>query len=67
MGANKVRPVIFLVTDKQFRDIQEAVEQFDLSRSEILRRALRVGLPILAQVGFPGIPHRQHGLGQVEP
>ena len=47
MGGNKVRPVIFLVTDKQFRDIQEAVEQFDLSRSEILRRALRVGLPIL--------------------
>ncbi len=63
----KIRPLIFLVSDREFHALQEAVEKFALSRSEVLRRALRVGLPILAQVGFPGIPHRQHGLGQVEP
>ena len=63
----KIRPLIFLVSDREFRDLQKVVEQCELTRSEILRRALRVALPILAQVGPPGIPHRQHGLGQVEP
>ncbi len=60
----KIRPLIFLVSDREFHALQEAVEKFELSRSEVLRRALRVGLPILAQVGFPG---RQQGLGQGEP
>ena len=43
----KTRPLIFLVSDREFHALQEAVEQFELSRSEVLRRALRVGLPLL--------------------
>ena len=43
----KIRPLIFLVSDREFHALQEAVEKFELSRSEVLRRALRVGLPLL--------------------
>ena len=50
----KVRPLIFLVSDREFDALQEAVDKFDLSRSEVLRRALRVGLPLL-QVHLPRV------------
>ena len=61
----KVRPLIFLVSDREFHALQDVVRKSELSRSEILRRALRMALPILSQVGFTGTLNQTHEL--IEP
>ncbi len=43
----KIRPICVLVTNDDFRDIQEAVVKTGASQSEIIRRAVRFGLPLL--------------------
>ncbi len=56
MQQKKTQPIIFLVSASEFSAIEQVVRSSGLCRSEVLRRALRVALPILAQVSFPGAP-----------
>ena len=58
------KSVIFMISEDEFKRLQSVVAQSHLNRSEVLRRVLRIGLPVLAQVGFPGNPTSPHDLTQ---
>ena len=40
--------------ESEYLAIEAAAEKFDFTESQVIRRALRVGLPILQQVTAPG-------------
>ena len=47
------------VSDEDHRDIEDAAGKLGLSSSEIMRRSLRIALPILKNLSLPGSPRRE--------
>ena len=54
MKSSLERPVVVRLSESDRSRIDVVAKGLGLTRSEILRRSLRIALPILAEVSLPG-------------
>lgn len=52
---SKLRPIIFLVPSQEKERLEEIAKQLSLSLSELAKRSVRAGLPVIRAVQYPGI------------